>query len=58
MLDSRVEPERFYVELRALRNDSPPIPPGPEGSNGRGPGPCAADVPKFLHLAPGWFPAR
>jgi DNA polymerase III subunit gamma/tau len=36
------------VELRALCNDSPRTPPGPEGSNGSGSVSCAADHPKFL----------
>jgi DNA polymerase III subunit gamma/tau len=36
------------VELRALCNDSPQTPPGPEGSNGSGPVSCAAEYPKFL----------
>jgi len=36
------------VELRALCNDSPRTPPGPEGSNGNGSVSCAAEYPKFL----------
>src|SRR5437879_1560327 len=36
------------VELRALCNDSPQTPPGPEGSNGSGSASCAAEDPKFL----------
>jgi len=36
------------VELRALCNDSPQTPPGPEGSNGSGSASCAAEYPKFL----------
>ncbi len=36
------------MELRALCNDSPRTPPGPEGSNGSGSVSCAADHPKFL----------
>jgi hypothetical protein len=36
------------VELRALCNDSPQTPPGPEGSNGSGSVSCAAEYPKFL----------
>jgi len=36
------------VELRALCNDSPQTPPGPEGSNGSGIASCAAEYPKFL----------
>jgi hypothetical protein len=38
------------VELRALCNDSPRTPPGPEGSNGNGSASCAAEYPKF-HLS-------
>jgi hypothetical protein len=34
--------------LRALCNDSPRTPPGPEGSNGNGSVSCAAEHPKFL----------
>jgi len=36
------------VELRALCNVAPRTPPGPEGSNGTGITPCAAEYPKFL----------
>ncbi len=36
------------MELRALCNDSPRTPPGPEGSNGNGSVSCAAEYPKFL----------
>src|SRR5256885_10566796 len=39
------------VELRALCNEVPRTPPGPEGSNGTGNASGAADRPKFL--APG-----
>jgi hypothetical protein len=39
------------VELRALCNEVPRTPPGPEGSNGIGNASGAADHPKFL--APG-----
>src|SRR5207244_11372224 len=39
------------VELRALCNDSPQTPPGPEGSNGSGSASCAAEDPKFLSLS-------
>jgi len=38
------------VELRALCNEVPRTPPGPEGSNGIGNASCAADHPKFLAL--------
>ena len=41
------------VGLRALCNDSPQTPPGPEGSNGSGIASCAAEYPKFL-LLPEW----
>jgi hypothetical protein len=41
------------VELRALCNDSPQTPPGPEGSNGSGSVSCAAEYPKFLFSRPG-----
>src|SRR2546426_3655695 len=41
------------VELRALCNEVPRTPPGPEGSNGTGNASGAADHPKFL--APGKF---
>ncbi len=40
--------DRRLVELRALCNDSPRTPPGPEGSNGSGSASCAAEYPKFL----------
>src|SRR6516225_11794927 len=36
------------VELRALCNEVPRTPPGPEGSNGTGITSGAADYPKFL----------
>jgi hypothetical protein len=36
------------VELRALCNEVPRTPPGPEGSNGTGIASCAPDHPKFL----------
>jgi len=36
------------VELRALCNEVPRTPPGPEGSNGTGNTSGAADHPKFL----------
>jgi len=36
------------VELRALCNEVPRTPPGPEGSNGTGNASGAADHPKFL----------
>jgi len=38
------------VELRALCNEVPRTPPGPEGSNGTGITSGAADHPKFLPL--------
>src|SRR5881397_3056371 len=38
------------VELRALCNEVPRTPPGPEGSNGTGMTSGAADHPKFLSL--------
>src|SRR2546425_988511 len=38
------------VELRALCNEVPRTPPGPEGSNGTGTTSGAADHPKFLSL--------
>src|SRR5216684_8779979 len=38
------------VELRALCNEVPRTPPGPEGSNGIGNASGAADHPKFLSL--------
>ena len=40
------------VELRALCNDSPRTPPGPEGSNGNGSASCAAEYPKFHSSQP------
>jgi len=42
--------ERRSVELRALCNEVPRTPPGPEGSNGTGIASGAADHPKFLSL--------
>jgi hypothetical protein len=36
------------VELRALCNEVPRTPPGPEGSNGTGLTECAAGYPRFL----------
>ncbi len=39
------------VELRALCNEVPRTPPGPEGSNGIGIASGAADHPKFLAMA-------
>jgi len=39
------------VELRALCNEVPQTPPGPEGSNGSGNALCAAEIPKFLSLS-------
>ena len=38
------------MELRALCNEVPRTPPGPEGSNGTGMTSGAADHPKFLSL--------
>jgi len=38
------------VELRALCDEVPRTPPGPEGSNGTGNASGAADHPKFLAL--------
>jgi hypothetical protein len=38
------------VELRALCNEVPRTPPGPEGSNGTGIASGAADHPEFLSL--------
>ena len=38
------------MELRALCNEVPRTPPGPEGSNGTGITSGAADHPKFLSL--------
>src|SRR5215469_15574171 len=40
------------VELRALCNEVPRTPPGPEGSNGTGNTSGAADHPKFLASSP------
>src|SRR5467141_1475247 len=42
--------ERRSVELRALCNEVPRTPPGPEGSNGTGNASGAADHPEFLSL--------
>ena len=42
------------VELRALCNEVPRTPPGPEGSNGTGIASCAPDHPKFLALKKSW----
>src|ERR1700720_2166608 len=39
------------VELRALCDEVPRTPPGPEGSNGTGIASCAAEYPKFLSSA-------
>src|SRR5579872_4478255 len=39
------------VELRALCDEVPRTPPGPEGSNGTGITSCAAEYPKFLSSA-------
>src|SRR5579859_7341606 len=54
MLDFSLQPrdERGCrsVELRALCNEVPRTPPGPEGSNGIGIASGAADHPKFLAL--------
>src|ERR1700683_195617 len=48
-----------WVELRALCNDSPQTPPGPEGSNGSGSVSCAAEYPKFLwSRLSGWVTKR
>jgi len=44
---ARVRVDRS-VELRALCNEVPRTPPGPEGSNGTGYASGAADHPKFL----------
>jgi hypothetical protein len=48
---------KFYdcqrMELRALCNEVPRTPPGPEGSNGIGIASGAADHPRFLALADG-----
>src|SRR6202047_487044 len=45
---SREERGCRSVELRALCNEVPRTPPGPEGSNGIGIASGAADHPKFL----------
>src|SRR6266404_7070240 len=45
---SRDERDCRSVELRALCNEVPRTPPGPEGSNGTGIALCAPDHPKFL----------
>src|SRR3989475_1256392 len=45
------------VELRALCNEVPRTPPGPEGSNGTGNASGAADHPKFLVSFPAPRPA-
>ena len=47
-LAAKILRERRVLELRALCNDSPRTPPGPEGSNGNGSVSCAAEHPKFL----------
>src|SRR6516164_5222115 len=44
------------VELRALCNEVPRTPPGPEGSNGTGSTSGAADHPKFLAATQLWLP--
>ena len=46
--DARDERVCRSVELRALCNEVPRTPPGPEGSNGTGYASGAADHPKFL----------
>jgi hypothetical protein len=46
----REERDCRSVELRALCNEVPRTPPGPEGSNGTGNASGAADHPKFLAL--------
>jgi len=46
----------WSVELRALCNEVPRTPPGPEGSNGIGNASGAADHPKFL--SPEKFPVH
>ena len=46
----REERDCRSVELRALCNEVPRTPPGPEGSNGIGNASGAADHPKFLAL--------
>ena len=48
LLRRKFSRESRSVGLRALCNDSPRTPPGPEGSNGNGSVSCAADYPKFL----------
>jgi len=54
MLDFSLHPRELRgcrsVELRALCNEVPRTPPGPEGSNGTGIASGAADHPKFLSL--------
>ena len=47
-LQMRDERDCRSVELRALCNEVPRTPPGPEGSNGIGNASGAADHPKFL----------
>jgi hypothetical protein len=47
-LQSRDERDCRSVELRALCNEVPRTPPGPEGSNGIGNASGAAVHPKFL----------
>ena len=47
---SRARSDYQIVELRALCNEVPRTPPGPEGSNGTGSTECAAEIPKFLDL--------
>jgi len=42
------------VELRALCDEVPRPPPGPEGSNGTGIASCAAEYPKFLSSLTDW----
>ena len=55
MLDFSLQPREMCgcrsVELRALCNEVPRTPPGPEGSNGTGIASGAADHPKFLAMA-------
>src|SRR5246127_1864993 len=46
------------VELRALCNEVPRTPPGPEGSNGTGNASGAAVHPKFLAFAVASFLSR
>ena len=50
-MQSRDERECRSVELRALCNEVPRTPPGPEGSNGIGNASGAAVHPKFLAFA-------